>query len=90
MPTVSSFLGMIILMRYEEGVHCKPHFHVRYNGQKASIGIYPLALLAGSLPRRVLGTVFEWASVHQEELLANWERARNHESLVDIAPLEGT
>jgi hypothetical protein len=44
-------------------------------------------VLAGSLPPRALRLVEEWARLHEEELLANWERARGHESLERIEPL---
>jgi hypothetical protein len=36
----------------------------------------------------VTGLVVEWASLHREELLGDWERAQNHEVLQSIAPLE--
>ncbi|MEX2193771.1 MAG: DUF4160 domain-containing protein [Thermoleophilaceae bacterium] len=44
-------------------------------------------LIAGSLPRRALTLVAEWARLHREELEANWERARREEPLQAIAPL---
>lgn len=44
-------------------------------------------VLAGSLPRRQLQLVREWAQLHQDELLANWKRARDRKSLDPIAPL---
>jgi hypothetical protein len=31
--------------------------------------------------------VAEWASLHREELQANWDRARRHEPLETIDPL---
>jgi hypothetical protein len=34
-----------------------------------------------------LGLVTEWTALHQNELMDNWERARQQESLKDIAPL---
>jgi hypothetical protein len=39
------------------------------------------------LPRRALALVAEWAALHQDELLANWERARRDEPLQPIDPL---
>ncbi|HET7572657.1 MAG TPA: DUF4160 domain-containing protein [Gaiellaceae bacterium] len=64
----------------------RPHFHARYAGQAASIGVDG-ELIAGSLPRRALALVVEWAALHQAELLANWERARREEQLEPIDPL---
>jgi len=44
--------------------------------------------LKGKLPNRVLGLVLEWASLHRDELRADWERARNEQPLEPIQPLE--
>jgi len=45
------------------------------------------AVIAGSLPRRALALVAEWAVLHEGELAANWERARRDESLEPIDAL---
>jgi hypothetical protein len=47
-----------------------------------------LSVFAGQLPPRALGLVMEWAFLHREELLADWERARLQQELKKIAPLE--
>lgn len=75
MPEVSRFFGIVITMFYDE--HDPPHFHARYAGKKAAIEISSLRVLEGRLAPRVLGLVVEWASAHQDELLANWNAARN-------------
>jgi uncharacterized protein DUF4160 len=85
-PRISAFYGITIWMYWNEGVHARPHFHARYGGQAASIGLDG-ELVAGSLPRRALALVAEWAVLHQDELLANWERARREEALQSIEPL---
>src|SRR5215831_6280573 len=36
---------------------------------------------------RALRLVREWAELHSEELLVNWNRARDYEPLVPIEPL---
>lgn len=69
MPEISRFLGIIITMYYNN--HPPPHFHVRYNQQKAIIDIQNLSILVGKLTPRVFGLVIEWAAIHQAELLAN-------------------
>lgn len=80
MPRVSSFYGIVIAMFGEAGAaHQVPHFHARYGGQRASIGIDPLTLLAGDLPPRMLGMVFEWGAMHRTELMDNWELLRSHQ-----------
>ena len=68
--------------------HEPPHFHAVYAGRTARIGIRPAVLLDGSLPPRCLGLVTEWATLHQDELLANWTRARAQQPLAHIEPLE--
>src|SRR5579871_1108777 len=73
MPELCRFLGIIIAMFH--GDHNPPHFHVRYNQYKAIISIKDLAVLSGRLPPKVLGLVIEWASIHQKELIKNWELA---------------
>jgi hypothetical protein len=47
-----------------------------------------LAVLAGHFPPKALGLVMEWASLHQDELMQDWELARQHAELKKIAPLE--
>jgi hypothetical protein len=86
MPEISRFFGIIIAMFYND--HSPPHFHVRYGEQKAIVAISSLSLLRGELSPRVFGMVVEWASLHQTELLENWELARQHAPLRKIAPLE--
>ena len=86
MPEVSRFFGIIIAMFYDE--HNPPHFHARYGKQKVAIEIDTLRILDGKIPHRALGLVIEWASQHQEELLQNWELARNEKPLEKITPLD--
>jgi len=53
----------------------------------AALEIESLRLLDGKLPPRALGLVIEWAFQHREELMANWEKARNQTALKKIDPL---
>ena len=73
-------------MYWNEGVHARPHFHARYADQAASIDLEG-ELIAGHLPRRALALAAEWAALHHDELVANWERARRNEPLEPIDPL---
>jgi Domain of unknown function (DUF4160) len=52
--------------------HNPPHFHAEYGGDLALIDIRTLAVFSGRLPPRVTGLVIEWATRHQQELLADW------------------
>lgn len=85
MPQISFFLGIIIRMFYRD--HNPPHFHAVYAEYEGLIDINKLELIGGRLPPRVLGLVIEWAALHQGELLDNWQRAKDQESLNAIAPL---
>jgi hypothetical protein len=85
MPLISRFYGINIVMYYMD--HSPPHFHVIYNEFEASICIKDLKLLRGKLPRRVISLVLEWANLHRDELLDNWQRAISHDSLLPIKPL---
>jgi hypothetical protein len=86
MPEICRFLGIIVAMYYDE--HAPPHFHVRYGSQRARFAIDGLHMLDGDIGPRVRGLVVEWASRHQRELQADWERARDRKPLVPIDPLE--
>jgi len=52
------------------------------------ININTLSVISGKLKARALGLVMEWALIHQNELLAEWEKAKNLKPLGKIEPLE--
>ena len=86
MPEISRFYGIVIRMFYND--HFPPHFHAEYGEQEALIDINTLAVIAGKVPPRALGLVMEWASLHQNEIISQWEKARNMEALDKIEPLK--
>ena len=86
MPEISRFYGIIIAMFHDE--HNPPHFHARYGNYRISIRINDLSIIVGSLPPRALGIVMEWASIHQKELMQNWDRAINYKPLEPVEPLK--
>jgi len=86
MPEISRFYGIVIKMYFDE--HNPPHLHAEYGEYEALVNINSMAIIAGRLPSRVLGMVIEWASMHQDELKREWEKARNMESLGKIPPLK--
>lgn len=85
MPVISRFLGINIVMYYRD--HEPPHFHAMYNDFEAIFAIDDLRLMEGKLPGRVAGFVVEWAMLHREELLKDWELCRQHQPLNKINPL---
>ena len=86
MPEISRFFGIIIAMFYDD--HNPPHFHARYGSYKAAIRVEDFAVLEGYLPPRALGLVVEWADIHKEELLADWERVIDRKPISPIEPLK--
>lgn len=86
MPEISRFYGIVIRMFFDD--HQPPHFHAEYGEYEALINIHTLAIFSGKLPPRALGLVMEWALMHQDELAAEWERARSQQPLVKIDPLK--
>lgn len=86
MPEISRFFGIVITMNYAD--HAPAHFHVRYGGQKALMGIEVLTLLRGHLSPRVLGLVIESAARHRAELAENWDLAVRQQPLRPISPWE--
>jgi hypothetical protein len=75
MPELSRFFGVIIRMYAEVGgPHHLPHFHAYYEDDVAVVGLDPVELIAGSLPRRQRRFVEAWAELHQKELMEDWER----------------
>ena len=89
MPELSRFFGIIIRMYAEFGApHHAPHFHAYYQDDVAIYGIETLEPIAGSLPRRQQRLVEAWAELHQEELLADWQRLQEGRKPNPIDPLK--
>ena len=85
MPEISRFYGISAKMYYDE--HNPPHFHAEYGSMKALINIHTAAVITGALPNRQLKMVLAWCEIHKEELMRNWELARDNQQLNRIAPL---
>lgn len=85
MPEISRFFGIIIRMLYND--HEPPHFHAQYGEYEVSVEIRT-GDVSGRFPKRALQMVLEWQELHQEELIANWERGRHDLVPLGVAPLE--
>jgi hypothetical protein len=85
MPEISRFYGIAIRMYYDE--HLPPHFDAGYGEHQAVVAVRTLGIVALRLPSRALGLVIKWASLHHDELLAEWRKAANLQPLGKIAPL---
>ena len=86
MPTISIFYGIVIQMFWDE--HAPPHFHALYTEHEALIDIQTLSVIRGSLPRRALAMVLEWASEHCKELMEDWELCVSRQTPKKISPLK--
>lgn len=84
-PEISRFLGIVIGMFFNE--HGPPHFHAVYGEHKITVDI-DSDTVRGDFPPRARRLVLEWTALHRQELLENWQRARQRQPLNRIAPLE--
>jgi len=82
MPILSVFFGIIIRMWHDD--HPPPHIHASYQGFEALVDIRSGMVIEGKLPKKAAKIVKEWCLAHEDELLANWERAQQFEPLERI------
>ena len=85
MPRICEFYGVVVYMYYND--HEPPHFHVRYGGYHAKVGIDQVHVIDGQLPPRTSRMVLEWAAEHQPELRENWRLARAKRALSLVNPV---
>jgi hypothetical protein len=86
MPTISMFYGILIKMFFDD--HAPPHFHAEYAEFKATIDIKKLVVIDGQLPRRAQELVLDWAELHQNELLEDWQLCSSRQKPKKIPPLQ--
>jgi len=86
MPEICRFYGIIVRMYYAD--HYPPHFHVFYGEYEAIINIETLGIIYGKLPPKAHSLIIEWATLYQDLLILDWEKARRFEELDKIPPLE--
>ena len=86
MPELCRFYGISIRLNFRD--HNPPHFHVFYGEHEAVIEIKSIRVVQGRLPPRASRLVEEWASLHQDDLMAAWIRAQRLDPPGRIAPLE--
>lgn len=85
MPTLSTFYGIKITMNYND--HAPPHFHAEYQEWEVIVDIQN-GNIEGKMPRRAVSLIWTWLDEHRDELIENWQRARNRQPLLPIQPLE--
>ena len=48
----------------------------------------PPGIVTGQMSKRALHMLFEWLEMHRENLMENWNSARERKPLKQIAPLD--
>lgn len=86
MPTISVFYGIVIQMFWQD--HAPPHFHALYAEHEALIDLRDLRIMRGSLPRRAMALVLEWATEHRDELIEDWNLCSKMQTPKPIDPLK--
>ena len=85
-PEISRFYGIIIRMYF--GDHNPPHFHVEFQGEKATFtfdGRLRSGNISSGTARKL---VRDWARRHRLELMINWKNIEEGRRLNRIKPLE--
>ena len=85
MPIVSEFSGIEICLYFDD--HMPPHSHAIYNDLEGIFELSTFQMLEGNLPARVKGLVIEWATLHKQELIDNWNSLTKTGMYKKIAPL---
>ena len=85
MPVIALFFGIRITMYWNE--HQPPHFHAEYGEFQAVVDIQEGVAMSGYLPRRQLKLVLAWSEIHKDELMQDWELARDGKPLISIEGL---
>lgn len=89
MPSISMFYGLVVyLYNLDNLQHKEPHIHVKYQDEFCVVRIPDGEILAGKLPNKKMNMVKAWISIHEEELMANWDLAVNGETPYKIEPLK--
>ncbi len=86
MPYVSMFFGIIIRMFHNE--HNPPHFHAEYQGQRGMFDFDGKMMKGNIKSKTARKLIKEWASLHGEELLENWKKAKQGKLIDKIPPLD--
>jgi hypothetical protein len=85
MPVLSKFYGIVIRMLCLRAFDAR--FYANYENWELVVNIWPLKIVQGDAPAWVRAKVLVWASNHQEDLLAAWNRCKLGMKPQHIAPL---
>ena len=87
MPVIARFYGLIIKMFLLGAEHNPPHIHFTYGNYECSISVLD-RIVNGQAPAKVIVKVNQWIDLHEDEILALWEKAQRGEKLNRIEPLK--
>lgn len=85
MPLVCEFFGIKIYIYWED--HSPPHFHAKYNEFEIFVDIRKAVVIKGFFPAKELKLVLAWCEIYQDDLLNDWNLAKESKELVRIKPL---
>lgn len=85
MPQICAFYGIIIFLNYND--HMPPHFHAWYNEYRITVNIID-GTVKGEMPGRALRMILEWLDLHRDEIMTEWENARQGRVLNHLEPLK--
>lgn len=85
MPVISRFLGISILMYWND--HLPAHFHAKY-GEYEVVVYISTGVVEGRFPKRALRLLLEWYELHKDDLWDNWEKCCRQVAPDAIDPLE--
>ncbi len=85
MPVISRFFGIVIYMYWRD--HSPAHFHAKYKDQGITVEV-ETGEIKGQMGKKAISLIQEWRNLHKEELIQDWELAKNKKELHHITPLE--
>ena len=89
MAAISMFYGLVIYLYQLDNIrHHIPHIHVKYQGEWAVFSILDGEIIEGAIKNDKVKLVQAWILIRKEDLLADWELAREGQPIFKIEPLK--
>jgi len=89
MAAISMFYGLVIyLYQFDNIRHHVPHIHVKYQGEWAVFSILDGSIIEGEIKSDKAKLVQAWILIRKEDLLADWELAKEGQPIFKIEPLK--
>ena len=78
MPTIATYMGLIIKMYFQQAEHNPPHIHVEYAGTACAVSIKTGKVIDGRLPFKQRRIIKSWIGIHRSDLLEMWTSQNFH------------